>query len=237
LDIKYEDIINPKKNKRVAELLEKDKTREIPSNDKIKISSSNNFDQKFDENLTNNLNFDGNFKLDFLKVCQNISEDKSKKLKQNLSNSVSESGSYIDGLKLKDKNFSGGLFFEKGDLKLKNSNKDSKFQNLFGKIFKKDTNFVHINDLNTEQSSISEQMEQKEVELNSSEINNSIDKNDVIFQLKNRFDIKNISESDNEVEDKEELNEVEENDLESIENKSDLKSNILDEFKKIFSKE
>ncbi|MBT7296139.1 hypothetical protein HN836_00630 [Candidatus Woesearchaeota archaeon] len=80
-------------------------------------------------------------------------------------------------------------------------------------------------------------MEQKEVELNSSEINNSIDKNDVIFQLKNRFDIKNISESDNEVEDKEELNEVEENDLESIENKSDLKSNILDEFKKIFSKE
>ena len=66
MDIKYEDIINPKKNKRVAELLEKDKTREIPSNDKIKISSSNNFDQKFDENLTNNLKPSGIFIFDYI---------------------------------------------------------------------------------------------------------------------------------------------------------------------------
>lgn len=241
-DFNLRDILDPKKNRRVAELLEDDKAKwksikKEKQSQKIKIGSKSAIDKLY-SNSKSNISFNDSGKMDIDKIAKTV--------RQNLSHNISAKGNYLDNYAVKDKySKTGGLFFEKTDVKVVDK-KDSKFKSIFSSLMrkKKEIEFMDIATLcRNEMESAAPQFKQASgsleendanlIEEDDSMIRTDLSKHDILNQLKRSFDIKDIySQNTDEVEHV--TSTLQPEPREPIE-KKDLKSNVLNEFDSIFN--
>lgn len=246
-EFNFRDVLDPKKNRRVAQLLEDDKAKwnslkKEQQNQKIKIGTKSAIDKLYSSNKSN-ISFNDSGKVDIDKIAKTV--------RQNLSHNISSKGSYLDNYEVKENcSKAGGLFFDKNDVKVINK-KDSKFKSIFSNLMnrKKEIEFTDIanlcrQELETKSPEFKSESNsdnnitpnQTFVEEDDSIVRTDLSKNHIISQLKQSFDIKdtysNIAE-DNLVSNLS----VEEPkpSVKEPEQKKNLKDNVLSEFDSIFN--